>query len=190
MRVMRWGVGFFCLFAAGLFFPWTAQAQSSRILTAERSRLAREVGSRLILLPNYSIFDNLEFEVSGNETVTIQGQVVRPSLKNEAERVIRALEGVGKLIDKIEVLPIALEDETMRMAVYHAIFSQSDLRRYCIRVVQPIHIIVNNGSVTLVGIVETQIDKERAGNAARNVPGTFGVTNKLRVEKEYILSGD
>jgi hyperosmotically inducible protein len=181
MRVMRWIVGP-CVFACCLSFPWVARAQKSRSLTGGHAQLAREVRCQLSQLPNYSIFDNLEFEVSGPDTVTIQGQVVRPSLKSDAERVIRALDQVGVLINKIEVLPIAPDDEKIRMAVYQAIFSQPGLQRYFIRAMPPIHIIVKNGSVTLVGFVETQIDKELAGNTAKNVPGTLGVTNELKVE--------
>jgi hyperosmotically inducible protein len=183
MSMMRWIVGS-CLLAGCLSFAWIAQAQKSGYLTAEQARLAREVRCQLALLPNYTIFDNLEFEVSGAGTVTIQGQVVRPSLKSDAESVIRALEGVGMLINKIEVLPIALDDEKIRLAVYQAIVSQSGLQRYFTRAMAPIHIIVKDGSVTLLGSVETQIDKELAGNAAKDVPGKLGVTNKLKVENK------
>jgi hyperosmotically inducible protein len=190
MRVMRWEIRILCILAWCLSSPWIMQAQSLRAPTAERSRLAQEVEYRLVMLPNYTIFDNLQFELPAADTVTIQGQVVRPSLKSEAERVIRALEGVGVLVNKIEVLPIALEDEKTRTAVYSAIFSRPELQRYFIRAVLPIHIIVKNGSITLLGTVETQMDKERVGNAAKDVPGALGVTNKLKVERAIIQPGD
>jgi hyperosmotically inducible protein len=183
MQAMRGKIGL-CLFACSLFFSSSMQAQNSRNQTAERSCLVQEVRYQLMMLRNYSIFDNLECEVSGIDTVTIQGQVVRPSLKSDAERVIRALEGVRMLVNKIEVLPIDPDDEKMRTAVYHAILTQQDLQRYFIRAVPPIHIIVKNGFVTLVGSVGTQMDKNLAETAARDVPGTFGVSNKLKVEKE------
>ncbi len=161
-----------------------APAQSKRDLAAMHSRLAQEVRHELVMLPNYNVFDNLEFEISGVDTVTLLGQVTRPSLKNDAERSVRSLEGVGRLIDKIEVLPLSPGDDRIRLAAFHAIFSKPGLEMYSVRAVPPIHIIVKNGNITLVGVVATQMDKDLAGLAAKEVQGVFGVTNNLRVEQK------
>jgi len=151
-------------------------------ISAAHARLVQEVRHELVMLPNYNLFDNLEFEISGVDTVTLLGQVTRPSLKNDAERAIRSLEGVGRLVNKIEVLPISPSDDRIRLAAYHAIFSKPGLEMYSVRAVPPIHIIVENGNITLVGVVATQMDKDLAGFAAKEVPGVFGVANNLRVE--------
>jgi len=151
-------------------------------LDLSHSRIAREVRHVLTMLPNYNLFDYLEFEISGNDTVTLLGQVTRPSLKSDAESAVRSLDGVGRLVNKIEVLPLSPKDEKIRVIAYQAIYYRPGLDAYAFRTIQPIHIIVKKGSITLAGVVATQMDKDLAETAAREVPGTLGVTNNLRVE--------
>jgi hyperosmotically inducible periplasmic protein len=171
----------FVLFSTLCWFG-IAAAQSKRDLDPVRARLAQQVRHELIMLSNYSVFDNLEYQISDVDTVTLSGQVTRPTLKNDAETAVRRLEGVGKLINKIEVLPISPSDERLRIATYRAIYSKPGLDRYAMRAVPPVHIIIKNGSITLVGFVANQGDKDIAGIAAREVPGAFGVTNNLKID--------
>ncbi len=170
--------------ACFLFLLPVAKAQSKKDLPSIQARLAKEVRHSLILLPNYGIFDNLEFSISEIDTVTLSGQVTRPSLKSDAERTVLNIEGVGKVINKIEVLPISPADERIRLAAYRTIFSKPGLDLYAMRAVPPIHIIVNNGSITLVGVVANEMERNVAGIAAREVPGAFSVVNNLRVENK------
>jgi hyperosmotically inducible protein len=137
----------------------------------------------LILLPYYSVFDNLGFRVDG-DTVTLEGQVVRPTLKSDAENVVKNIEGVGKVVNNIEVLPLSPMDNQIRRAVYRAIFSEPGLSRYAESAVPSIHIIVKNGNVTLVGIVDNQGDKDLANIRAKGVSNVFSVTNNLVVAPE------
>jgi hyperosmotically inducible protein len=154
-----------------------------RDLGAVHARLTREVRHQLMLLPYYSVFDNLEFKITGVDTVTLTGQVTRPTLKSDAESAVRSLEGVGKVVNQIEVLPLSSNDDRIRMAAYRAIFSKPGLDRYGVLAVPSIHIIVKNGNITLVGVVNNEADKDLAGIAAREVPGVFDVVNNLRIEK-------
>jgi hyperosmotically inducible protein len=151
---------------------------SDRALTG----LAREIRHELVMLPYYGVFDNLAFRIDGN-TVTLLGQVTRPTLKTAAERVVKNIEGVERVVNQIEVLPVSPNDDRIRLAVYRAIFGHPALQRYGIQAVPPIHIIVKNGHVTLEGVVATEADKNIAGIQANGVPGVFSVTNNLRVEK-------
>jgi hyperosmotically inducible protein len=160
-----------------------AQGQSKKDLSAVHARLTKEIRHALIMLPNYGLFDHFEFGISDVDTVTLSGYVTRPTLKSDAERVVRNIEGVGKLVNKIEVLPVSPSDERIRVAAYRAIFSKPGLDLYGMQAVPPIHIIVKNGTITLVGMVATEMEKNLAGMAAREVPGAFGVTNNLRVER-------
>jgi hyperosmotically inducible protein len=153
-------------------------------LDAIHVRLAQDVRHELLLLPNYNLFDNLEFEITDRDTVVLLGQVTRPSLKSAAETAILNLEGVGKIVDKIEVLPLSPSDDRIRLASYHAIFSKPGLDKYGVRAVPPIHIIVKDGEVTLVGTVANEADRDLAGIAAGEVPGTFRVINNLKVERK------
>ena len=145
-----------------------------------RQNLIREVRHQLILLPYYSVFDNLAFRVDG-DTVTLEGQVVRPTLKSDAEGVVKNIEGVGKVVNNIEVLPPSPMDDQIRRAEYRAIFSEPGLSRYSQSAVPSIHIIVKNGNVTLVGVADTEADKNLAGIRANGVPNVFGVKNELVV---------
>src|SRR5258708_5753041 len=145
-------------------------------------RLAKEVRHELVMLPYYNVFDNLAFKVDGS-TVTLLGQVTRPTLKSDAERVVKSIEGVDRVINNIQVLPLSPNDDRIRMAVYRAIYSQPALQRYGMQAVPPIHIIVDNGNVTLEGVVASEADKNIANLQANGVPGVFSVKNNLRVEK-------
>ena len=143
-------------------------------------KLIREVRHELIMLPYYGVFDNLTFRVDGR-TVTLAGQVTNPTLKSDAERVVKHIEGADKVVNNLEVLPPSPADDRIRRAVYRAIYSYGPLFKYGNMAVPPIHIIVKNGRVTLEGVVDNEMDKGLAGMRANQVPGTFEVTNNLRV---------
>jgi hyperosmotically inducible protein len=145
-------------------------------------RIAREVRHELVMLPYYGVFDNLSYSVSGS-TVTLSGQVTRPTLKSDAGNVVKDIEGVERVVNNIEVLPTSPNDDRTRMAVYRAIYGQAALNRYGLQAVPPIHIIVKNGNVTLEGVVANEGDKNIANVQANGVSGVFSVTNNLRVEK-------
>ncbi|HEV3253076.1 MAG TPA: BON domain-containing protein [Candidatus Acidoferrales bacterium] len=145
--------------------------------------LTKEVRHELLMLPYYSVFDNLEYQVNGYD-VLLTGQVARPSLKDDAESSVKRLEGVEHVINKIEVLPVSPNDDRIRRAEFHAIYSRPPLERYALGAVPPIHIIVKNGNVTLEGVVATEADKEVAGIAAKGVSDVFSVTNNLRVDEK------
>jgi hyperosmotically inducible protein len=151
-------------------------------LFAADDKLTKEVRHELVMLPYYSVFDNLAYRVDGSR-VTLFGQVVRPTLKSDAENVVKKIEGVTAVNNQIEVLPLSPNDDRIRRAVYRAIFAKADLDRYAMGAVPSIHIIVKNGNVTLVGVVSTEMDKSLANIAANGVSGVFKVNNELQVEK-------
>jgi hyperosmotically inducible protein len=160
-----------------------ANQESKQPVDRAQARLEREVRHELVMLPYYDVFDNLAYRVDGG-TVTLFGQVTRPTLKSDAERVVKDIEGVENVVNKIEVLPTSPNDDSIRLAVYRAIFGHTALNRYALRSVPPIHIIVKNGNVTLEGVVANEADKNIANIQANGVPGVFKVTNNLRVESK------
>jgi hyperosmotically inducible protein len=164
------------LTAAAVF----AQDQTHQRSQRGEDRIAREVRHELVTLPYYSVFDNLAYKVDGY-TVTLEGEVTRPTTKSDAEKAVKRIEGVEKVVNNIEVLPLSPMDDQIRRAVYRAIYGQPGLEMYSLRAVPTIHIIVKNGHVTLTGAVANPGDKERAGIAANGVPGVFSVTNDLLV---------
>jgi osmotically-inducible protein OsmY len=148
-----------------------------------QDRITREVRHELVMLPYYGVFDNLAYRVDGN-TVTLLGQVTRPTLKSDAENAVKHIEGVEKVNNQIQVLPLSPMDDRIRIAEYRAIYGQPPLDRYAMQAVPPIHIIVDNGRVTLQGVVANQADKDMANVRANGVSGVFGVTNNLAVENQ------
>jgi hyperosmotically inducible protein len=144
-------------------------------------RIAREVRHELVMLPYYGVFDNLAYRVDGR-TVTLLGQVTRPTLKSDAGNVVKRIEGVEKVDNQIQVLPLSPMDDKLRIVEYRTIFGTPGLDRYAMQAVPPIHIIVDNGKVTLEGVVASQADKDLASLKANTVPGVFSVVNNLRVE--------
>ena len=161
--------------------PLRAQAPAPGDTTKFDAWLTKEVRHQLVLLPWYSVFDNLAYKVNGYK-VTLLGQVTQPTLKDAAGKVVKGIEGVESVENDIEVLPLSPSDDQIRRAEFRAIYSFPTFDRYSIQAVPPIHIIVKNGHVTLEGVVATQGDKDAAGIRANTVPGVFSVTNNLAVE--------
>ena len=147
-------------------------------------RITKEVRHELVMLPFYGVFDNLAYKVDPDGTVTLLGQTIRPTLKTDAERAVKNIEGVTRVVNNIEVLPPSPNDDRIRREVYRSIYGNEVLSQYQLRAVPPIHIIVKSGHVTLEGVVAKPMDKQVAEIQAKSVPGTFSVTNNLRVENE------
>jgi len=148
-----------------------------------REKLIKEVRHQLVMLPYYSVFDNLAYKVDG-DSVTLYGQVTRPTLKSDAEAAVKSIEGVASVVNNIEVLPLSPMDDQLRRAVYRAIYGDAGLSRYSIQAVPPIHIIVKNGNATLEGVVDSESDKNLANLRASQVPNVFSVKNNLVVASE------
>ena len=164
-----------------------ALAQNSTQVRTEASpkataRITKEVRHELIMLPNLSLFDHLAYKVDGYN-VTLMGYVRNPSLKNEAQNVVKDIEGVEKIDNQIKVLPPSPNDDRIRERVARAIFNTPGLFPYAMGAVPPLHIIVDGGHVILAGVVNSQGDKNLAEIKAKSVSGVFSVTNDLQVSK-------
>lgn len=153
-----------------------AQAQTEKV----KNNLIREVRHELVMLPYYGVFDDLNYRVDGY-TVTLTGYVTRPTLKSDAENAVKEIEGVEKVVNQIVVLPSSPMDDRIRRATYRAIYGAPPLDRYGLQAVPSIHIIVQNGKVILVGVVDNETDKNVAGIKANGVAGVFSVDNQLLV---------
>jgi hyperosmotically inducible protein len=150
---------------------------------ADESRMIQEVRHQLVMLPYYSIFDDLGFRVNGS-TVTLVGAVVRPTLKSDAENVVKRIEGITQVVNQIKVLPLSNMDDQIRRAMARTIYGDPQIgTRYGYQALPSIHIIVNNGQVTLEGVVANEMDKNLIGIRANSVPNVFSVTNNLQVVK-------
>lgn len=172
--------------AVSLIVPLSLLAQTpaaSDGADRNRERIIKSVRKEILRLPFYGPFDWITFRVDGS-TVGLSGQVSRPTLKTDSERVVKKIEGVEKVANDIEVLPVSPNDDRLRLAVWQAVMGQPAMRRYAIRGPNsPIHILVKNGNVALEGFVGLEMDKNIAGIQANGVPGVFSVTNNLRVDE-------
>ncbi len=174
-------VGFLLtLLLAGVAIAQTTALPTSGNTVGEQ-RIAREVLHELLMLPYYSVWDNLAFKVDGS-TVTLLGQVENATLKSDAQNRVKKIEGVTNVVNNIQILPPSPMDDRIRRAEFHAIYGDPGLNKYAWGAVPSIHIIVDNGHVTLVGAVDTQMDKQLAETRAKSVPGVFSVDDQLQVE--------
>jgi hyperosmotically inducible protein len=166
--------------AAALSLPSAPQAQQKDSRTRQ---IESEVQHELLMLPYYTVFDFLAFRVEPGGTVRLLGQVVRPTLKSDAERRLKGIPGVESVINDIEVLPTSPGDDRIRVAVARNIYRADTLERYGFQSQPSIRIIVKNGRVTLEGVVDSEPDKAVAGIKAREIGGVFEVTNNLTVDR-------
>jgi osmotically-inducible protein OsmY len=113
--------------------------------------------------------------------VVLGGQVVQPTLKDDAGRVVKRIEGVESVENHIEVLPTSPIDDGIRLRTFRAIYGFPALEKYSLGINKPIRIIVKGGHVTLEGAVDSAADKNVAGIRANSVPDVFSVTNNLQV---------
>lgn len=162
----------------------SAAAPAARAQNAQPGyeQVQKRVRRELVTLPYYGVFDNLAYQVEGS-TVTLYGQVVRPSTRKDAERRVARIDGVERVVNQIEVLPLSNFDDRIRLATLRELQRTGGLYRYFLGANPSVHIVVNRGHVTLEGFVGHEGDRRLANIAARGVPGVFSVTNNLRSER-------
>lgn len=168
------------IFAIACLAP-TPAAANGFVGVQPASRIEREVRHELLMLPYYTVFDHLAFRVEG-PTVTLLGAVTKPLLKEDAERAVKKIEGVETVNNEIRVLPLSNFDDRIRVAAYRAIYGAAGLNRYVHQSMPPIHIVVENGNITLEGVVANEFDRNLAYMKAMGVHGVFSVTNHLQCE--------
>lgn len=160
----------------------TVSAQAVSVKNqVNQTELSKKVRHEILSLPYYGAFDAIGYEINGN-TVILNGYVVRPYTKKDAEEEVSEIPGVTRVVNNIEVLPVSPNDDRIRRRVQRSIADKGSLYRYLLGANPSIRIVVNNGRVILEGYVANKADRNLANIAAREVPGTFEVTNNLKIE--------
>ena len=172
----------FLLIVMLVIAPLPVFAQQREVSPKAVERIQKEVRHELVMLPYLDVFDNLAYKVDGYN-VALFGQVTNPTVKSNAENAVKKIEGVEKVENQIEVLPVSPMDDGLRRRLFVAIYGYAPLQRYALPTIKPIRIIVKNGHLTLEGVVDSQGDKNIANIRANGVPGVFSVTNNLVVAK-------
>ena len=167
----------------------------------DATRIVQQVRHELLSLTNYGVFDSLSFGIQG-KTIVLKGYASRPTLKKDAERAVKKIDGVAGVVNQIVVLPNSPNDDSIRVGVYRRVYGNAVLRKYTgspvgfgqfpsiaraaggITMDPPqgyhaIHIIVNRGHVILTGVVNNESDANIAGMQANSTPGAFSVDNDL-----------
>jgi hyperosmotically inducible periplasmic protein len=176
--VMHWDA--YAPFSQGASGHTPGAVQHTSTQEKSTSPVEREIHHQLLLLPYYSVFDNLEFSLSGSKVILV-GQVVRPTLKANAEAAVKSIEGVVTVDNRIEVLPVSAADDDLRTAIYRAVFEDDELKKYGVQTLPTLHILVKNGHVSLAGFVDSEEDKNLAATRTRGVANVGAVRNDLAV---------
>lgn len=127
-----------------------------------------------------NVFNALSLSVQ-NGVVTVSGDVRDYPARDSAMAIVETTPGVKDVIDNINVLPTSPMDDELRIRVARAIYGNSSLSKYALDPAKPIRIVVDNGHVTLYGVVDSQMDKQIAEMQAKSVPNVFSVEDKLMV---------
>jgi hyperosmotically inducible periplasmic protein len=144
-------------------------------------QIAKSIRHEVLLYPYYSIFDDINYRVA-NGQVELIGAVNQPFKKKDIERLVFKIPGVNGITNGLKVLPTSIEDDRLRIQIARAIYRDPALNRYAIQAVPPIHIIVDNGHITLTGVVNNELEKNVAGIRAASFLSFGPVTNNLQVE--------
>jgi hyperosmotically inducible protein len=182
---------------------WSTATLGAQTSMAERETVAR-VQKALERLPYYGVFDFLAFGVDRG-TVTLFGYAYRGSLKTQAVNAVKRVRGVDDVVDRIEILPSSTLDESIRLATFASVYGDDHFSRYIaggpltVRYdfnlfsrfpnmqpvgMYPIHIIVKNLRTTLLGTVDTDLDRTLASTRARTVPGVLNVDVEVMVARD------
>jgi hyperosmotically inducible protein len=144
--------------------------------------LVKGVRHGILMYSNYTLWDDISFRID-NGNVELLGAVTQPYKKSDLERIVQHVPGVASVTNEIKVLPLSPQDNRLRLQVARAIFRDPVLSRYAMGAVPSIHIIVDNGKVTLTGAVNNALEKQVAGMRASGAGLSFGpVINNLTVD--------
>jgi hyperosmotically inducible protein len=172
--------------ALGLAMMASALAFSARNASASMPTtvtIEKQVRHELNMLPYGNVFDYMTFTVDANGNVTLSGEVTDPVVKSAAGNVAKRVGGVEHVDNQIQVLPVSFFDNGLRVRLFRTIYGYPGLQKYELGLNKSIRIIVENGHVTLMGVVDSEMDKNIAGIRANGVPGVFSVDNQLKVVK-------
>ncbi|MFN7992179.1 MAG: BON domain-containing protein [Bryobacteraceae bacterium] len=166
----------------GLGIAGAATTSNNGSGSTSDAAIAQKLRHEIVMYSRYTIFDNVNFRVNDG-IVELSGEVTQPFKQADLGRIAQRVPGVTSVSNELKVLPLSPMDNRLRMQVARAIFRDPVLSRYGMQAIPPIHIIVDNGHVTLEGIVSTDMEKNVAGIRANGAGLSFGqVTNNLRVE--------
>jgi hyperosmotically inducible protein len=170
------------LMAAALVAVASAAGKDNPGAPRTDADVAKAVRHEILMYPRYTLWDNVSFRVE-NGSVELLGEVNQPYKKSDLQKIIQHVPGVSSVTNELKVLPLSSFDDRLRLQVARAIYNDPTLSRYAMGAVPSIHIIVDNGHVTLTGQVNSAMEKQIAGMRASGAGLGFGaVVNNITVE--------
>ena len=142
--------------------------------------VAKEVAKTIRYYPFFTVYDDVSIRVSDGN-VKLEGRVTMPFKSEEIGKRVSKIMGVQSIDNGILTLPTSIGDRKIRANLAYRLYSDSLFREYAFRANPPIHIIVENGRVSLTGAVRSEVEKRKAGHIARSTFGVFNVENRLTV---------
>ena len=164
------------------FLLVTAAAAPALAQDRRDVRVALEVGRAVREYTQFTIFDDVNGRVDAG-VVVLDGKVTMPYKKRDIERLVAGVDGVREVKSSIQVLPVSKYDDDLRSRVARAIYSNPSFWSYAAMASPPIHIVVENGRVTLTGVVNSNVDRVLAQSLATGL-GELSVKNELRTDAE------
>jgi hypothetical protein len=149
---------------------------------SSHAQVEKKVWKQIVMLPYYTVFDNIDFEYREDGVVELSGEVYRPVMKKTIERAAQRVEGVSSVVNNIEILPVSINDDRIRFDLARRIYGHSVFTRHAMLGIAPVRIVVKNGNVKLEGVVNSKLEKNVAFHLANGTQGVFSVTNNLRTE--------
>ena len=149
---------------------------------ANRNSIEGQVFHRIMMLPNYGLFDDIKFEVQGS-TVILSGSVNSLGTKRDAESVVRRIPGVQHVVNQIRELPPSSFDDQIRRSLVRQIANTGGMYRYLQGPNPSVRLIVDRGHVALEGYVSNRADANTMNIIANGIPGVFSVENHLMLTR-------
>ncbi len=144
-------------------------------------QIVQKARHEVLMYPYYTVFDHITFSMEGNR-LTVAGQVTQPFKKSDLGNILAGIRGVAYLKNDIQVLPLSTFDDHIRAEIAERIYGDPMFSNYANQANPPIHIIVDNGNVTLYGAVNSKVERQKAEIDARFATTYLGLKNNLRIE--------
>lgn len=176
------------IFAPAVALMLTATAASAAVpgttSTDDRKdfQVLKDVATSVDRYTRFTVFDDVSASVKDG-VVTLTGKVTMPFKRDEIAKRVAKVDGVRAVEDRISVLPVSSFDDELRYRIARSIYGHSNFWNYAIMPNPPIHIVVENGRVTLTGVVQSEVDRMLARSLALQF-GALSVTNELKTDAE------
>jgi hyperosmotically inducible protein len=146
-------------------------------------QVVNDITTQVRRYSRFTIFDDVNVQMGQNGEATLTGAVTMPFKKDDIGRLVSKVQGVSSVNNQLTVLPVSPYDDELRFRIARAIYGNTAFWHYAAMPNPPIHILVQNGRVTLTGVVQSNVERMLARSLATTF-GAFSVRNDLKTDAE------